>query len=286
MEVKRIGAEWKVVNMTDLSETDAQLMTSEVSQPQFMTNENLIPCPNCGSRLVSGCSCARKKHQCSPRMRYQFDCIYCKELELDYSRPKGVSRSMEGKELTLEQGKKVKITFSNVEWKRYDNVQFHPSGARYNERPPHIVAEEERIEFHGYNVSQMDEGVYYEIGANDDFEIICDVDTSTIKPHPGGHLEIKLGIITARIDQNGGSFYLNGNTVAQVGSKFHMALSLTKGGTYTIEINGRLVGKTFSQNKKNIRIQFGFIHGPHDCHLLSHAYINNIQMSFTKGRQQ
>ena len=58
------------------------------------------------------------------------------------------------------------VTFSNVEWKKFDNIRVHPSGAKYNEPRIHVVANRDNIEFHGYNVSEMDEGVYYKIGRN------------------------------------------------------------------------------------------------------------------------
>lgn len=48
----------------------------------------------------------------------------------------------------------------------------------------------------GYYISEMDEGVYYVICKKDDFGIECAVDTTTIKPHPGGDLYISFGAIT------------------------------------------------------------------------------------------
>ena len=41
------------------------------------------------------------------------------------------------------------VTFSNVEWKKFDNIRVHPSGAEYNEPRVHVIANRDNIEFHG-----------------------------------------------------------------------------------------------------------------------------------------
>lgn len=176
------------------------------------------------------------------------------------------------------------ITFSNVEWVKYDMVSYHPSGAAYNEPKIHVIANEERIEFHGYNISEMNEGVRYTIDPLDDFEIECDIDTSTISPHPGGYLEISLGLISAQLNENGGNILLDGITVATVAPRFHLKMSLTGGGQYSVEINNKAVGSKFQESQRAIDVQFGFVHGPHDCHLLSHAYIKDISMLQSSGQ--
>lgn len=290
LTVKKIQDVWKVVDVIPLTAEQGSLLTSEVKQPRFETNGNLLACYRCGSRVVGGCRCPEKENACSPRMGYHFNCIYCHNLEVDYSRGKpSVSYAGQGPgEITLVQGKKVKITFSNVKWEKYDRILHHPHAESFAKYEPkvHIVADEEKIEFHGYNVSEMNEGVFYTIGGNDDFEISCDVDTSTIKPHPGGCLSIEMGAITARIDQNGGSFFLGGQAVAQVGSRFSMTLSLTEGGRYTVTVNGKKAGEVFKRNGQSVEVRFGFSHGSHYCEMLSHAYITGIQMSQTPGGRQ
>lgn len=170
------------------------------------------------------------------------------------------------------------VTFSNVEWIRYDRLMTHPSGAQFNEPKVHVVAEEKRIEFHGYNVSAMDEGVRYTISAADDFEIECDINTSTISPHPGGFLRIGLGIISAELDEEGGKILMKGRVVASVGATFHLKMSLTGGGFYQVSINRREVGSCFEEAEEEVDITFGFVHDSHCCHLLSHAYISDISM--------
>ena len=171
------------------------------------------------------------------------------------------------------------ITFSNVEWEKYDNIPFHPSGAEFNEPPVHVIANEKAIEFHGYNVSAMDEGVSYTINADDDFEIECDINTSTIQPHPGGNVKITLGIITASLNENGGNIFLDDENVSTVGSKFKLKMSLTNGGLYEVYTNGKLAGsKTKPSMGGGLDVCFGLTHGAHYCHIISRAYISNIKM--------
>ena len=277
LELRKFGSTWKVVNMVDLKKNEYDLLMSQVVQSSFVTNDNLLPCAKCGSRAVGGCACSKTCHRCSSDMGYQFDCIYCNELRIDYSFPiRGAAR---GEVVSLPQSNGVKlVNFSNVPWIKYDCVQHHPSGAIYHEPRVHVLAEQDHIEFHGYNISRMQEGVYYDIGMNDDFGIECDVDTSTIKPHPGGHFSLQFGPILASVNQLGGAFYINTTPVAQVGSRFKMQLLLTEGGHYCVFIDGTLRGELRMQNTGPVRIIFGFAHEEHNCELLSHAYLRGIKM--------
>ena len=88
LELKKIEEEWRVVNMIRLSEEEAKVISSEVRQSSFKTNKNLLPCLSCGSRKVGGCRCSQQKHRCSSTMKYEFNCVYCNEFEIDYSRPR------------------------------------------------------------------------------------------------------------------------------------------------------------------------------------------------------
>lgn len=177
------------------------------------------------------------------------------------------------------------VTFSNAEWVKYDNISTHPSGAEFNEPTVHVIANEKNIEFHGYNISEMNEGVCYTINPSDDFEIECDINTSTISPHPGGYLEISLGIISAHLTENGGDILLDGVSVATVSPRFHIRMSLTKGGQYEVEIDGKVVGSKCEASTNDIDIRFGFIHESHYCHLLSHAYVSDISMMQSTGQE-
>ena len=281
LEVLQFGGKWKVVNFIELTDDEAKITVSEVKQDSFETNTNLLPCKRCGSRKVGGCRCTERETSCSHDMKYKFNCIYCDKMTIDYSLPKrsDLRGVRAGDKVTLSQGKEVQIvTFDNVEWIKFDNIKNHVRSS-FKEPPIHVVYGEENIEFHGYCESPMDEGVYYDIDARDDFEIECDVDTSTISPHPGGFFYIKFGsVLEAKIDQNGGNFSLQGRTVARVGSKFRMKLSLTDGCHYEVSIDGELKGSADEQSRRDIRIVFGFNHGPHCCSLLSHAYVRDIKM--------
>ena len=283
LDVKQFGTTWKVVNMVNLTDEEARVTSSEVRQGFFETNVNLLPCKKCGSRRVGGCGCAPRliNERCSSSMDYNFQCVYCKHFEIDYSMPSAKDvEGYRGKTITLSQGKEFKVvTFSNVTWTKFDNIQNHPTNDIFAQIEPkiHVIANERNIEFHGYNVSQMDEGVYYKIGAQDDFSIECDVVTSTIQPHPGGQLYISFGAITANITEKGGQFLLNGRVVGQVGSKFHMALGLVNN-VYSIVIDGIKIGELRQATYGEKKIVFGFAHGSHFCSMLSHAYLKNIQM--------
>lgn len=114
LEMKQFGSTWKVVNMIKLSDDEAKVISSEIKQSSFETNANLIPCSKCGKRQVGGCACSKKKHSCSHGMKYQFDCIYCDELEIDYSLPtRSELGGREGGTVTLSQGQEVKIRYAD-----------------------------------------------------------------------------------------------------------------------------------------------------------------------------
>ena len=282
LEVAQVGGVWKIVNVIDMKDEEAKIVVSEVKQASFETNTNLLPCGVCGSRKFGGCGCIKNRTACSHDMKYNFQCIYCNEMKLDYSVPTraDVGGLKDGDSVTLIQGKEMKIiTFDNVEWTKFDNVNYHDPAPGYPEPKVHVIACETDIAFHGYNVSQMDEGVYYDIPSGDDFVMNCDVNTSTISPHPGGYLYIKFGIITAEITERGGTFKMNDRTICSVGSRFNMTLSLTEGGKYAIVIDGVKKGEEFKATSGSTRITYGFAHGPHCCHLLSHASLTNIKMA-------
>jgi len=287
--VSPFGTEWKAVDVIPLSADEGRVLTSQVRQAYFETNDNLLACRYCGSRRIGGCKCTKAHFSCSSKKEYNFDCIYCQEMEIDYSMGKASRKFGSGKtEITLEQGMKYQITFSNVEWRHFDKIQFHADAGPFSHIEPkeHVIADGQRIEFHGYNVSEMNEGVLYEINPDDDFEIVCDVDTTTVKQHPEGYLYIEMGPITAKINEQGGAFFLDGRQVAQVGQRFRMRLSVSKGGQYTIEIDNRQVGTLYSQNRERVEIRFGFWHESHYCENITRAYVNNIEMSQVCGGQQ
>ena len=84
IELALIDGEWRVVNIADLEPTLYSSLPSEVRQPHFSSHTNLLPCSFCGGRVLAGCSCVNVK-KCTPDTPFSIDCLYCKELEIDYS---------------------------------------------------------------------------------------------------------------------------------------------------------------------------------------------------------
>lgn len=172
------------------------------------------------------------------------------------------------------------ITFSNVRWEPFDNMSYHESAPiEYREPAEHVIANEKMITFRGYNVSAMNQGVRYTIRPGSEFTIECDIDTSNIKPHPGGHLNIRLGLITAVLNEKGGAIVLDGREAASVPSRFHLKMSLTENGKYAVEINNRSVGSAFKQMVRPVDVEFSFEHESHYCQLRSDAFISDIEMA-------
>lgn len=111
IEVAKQGLSWRAVDFIPITDEEASLMTSEVKQARFETNSNLLPCLKCGGRTIGGCACAPRSFQCRKGV-YNFQCIYCKELEIDYSAATLVGGHRSGDVIRLSQGQIVKI---NVE---------------------------------------------------------------------------------------------------------------------------------------------------------------------------
>ena len=289
LEIKLFGRRWEVVNMSPIPDEEARAIASEnIRQAHFDAHENLLPCSKCGTRTMSSCGCAYSPVKCCPGADYSINCLYCKHFEIDYSVPRASdTRSRAGSTVTV-QGKEIKVVnFSNVEWTHFDYIQNHEDGraAGFPEPEVHVTANKQNIEFHGYNISEMNEGVYYLIGRYDDFDIECNVDTTTIQPHPGGCLYINFGAIKAEITEVGGKFFLCDKEVASVGARFRMRLSLTEEGRYSIYIDGKLRGEIVVPVETDTYVIFGFKHGGHYCNLLSHAYMRGIKMCQGVARQ-
>ncbi len=82
IECRKKGADYQAVNFIDLSDSDFGRLNSEISCERLTSADNLIPCRYCQSRRVSGCSCNRKKKQCSKNEKYDFQCLYCDRLSI------------------------------------------------------------------------------------------------------------------------------------------------------------------------------------------------------------
>lgn len=110
LELNKVGSSYKVINMTLLDDDKAKFVVSKIKQPKFETAENLLPCYKCNSRVIGGCSCAKSKVKCE-KGKWDFQCVYCKEFEIDYNLPSQDDiRGMVGKEIVLEQNQTVKIS--------------------------------------------------------------------------------------------------------------------------------------------------------------------------------
>ena len=112
LSVEKIGSEWKVIDFVDITANEAVALRCEVRQGKFETHTSLLPCRGCGSRVVSGCNCTSPNSKCKKGM-YNFQCIYCKELKIDYSEAKATQGIKDGDIIRLAQGQVVKISLPN-----------------------------------------------------------------------------------------------------------------------------------------------------------------------------
>jgi len=98
LEVEKISGVPVITNFVDLSEDAFNMLEPQYSvDPHIETGRNLIPCKYCRSRKFGNCSCNKKKKSCSASDRYDFQCVYCDEMEIDYSGAKGDTGSIYNK---------------------------------------------------------------------------------------------------------------------------------------------------------------------------------------------
>ncbi len=84
IELKYYGKDYEVENIADLSPIEYKALPSNIKQKVIRSHSNLRPCSGCGGRLLGGCSCG-DDGKCTTDMPFKLDCLYCRELELDYS---------------------------------------------------------------------------------------------------------------------------------------------------------------------------------------------------------
>ena len=91
LEVEKNGLSPAVItNFVDITEDMANHITPMYSvDERIETGKNLIACKYCRSRRFAGCSCNKNRKTCKPTDKYDFQCVYCNELEMDYSGAKG-----------------------------------------------------------------------------------------------------------------------------------------------------------------------------------------------------
>ena len=109
MPLQKIGSVWKAVDFINVPVHQAKALTSEVTQSSFETHTTLLACAKCKSRKIGGCTCPPKSVTCRKGMRYNFQCIYCTHLKIDYSDAEITQGLKEGDVLHLAQGQVVKI---------------------------------------------------------------------------------------------------------------------------------------------------------------------------------
>ena len=112
--VSKFGAQWKVTDFIPVEEEKGKIMSSpsDVRQDKYLSNDNLLACSKNNTREACSCS-GVKSGKCSPSMGYNFQCLYCSNLKIDYSKPKSVAGRRAGETIELTQGQVVKIEFDD-----------------------------------------------------------------------------------------------------------------------------------------------------------------------------
>ena len=86
LEVEKERGPAVITNFVDITEEMAAHLTPQYSVDENIeTGKNLIACKYCRSRKFAGCSCNKRRKTCSPSDKYDFQCVYCDELEIDYT---------------------------------------------------------------------------------------------------------------------------------------------------------------------------------------------------------
>ena len=86
LEINKEGTIKKVTNFIEISEDENKILKSTISLSNLSTASSLLPC-RCGKRDVGKCNCPKLQRRCNIKDEYNFQCIYCNELEIE--KPKG-----------------------------------------------------------------------------------------------------------------------------------------------------------------------------------------------------
>lgn len=113
LEVKQFGSAWKVVDFVRLTDQQNAKLESQVDVGTAISvADNLLDCEYCGSRQVGGCTCpTHQNRRCRKDEPYRYQCIFCRELKLDYS---ASTEAREGEQITLAQGQVITLTRRGV----------------------------------------------------------------------------------------------------------------------------------------------------------------------------
>ena len=113
IEVKQFGSEWKAVDFVKLTDEQDSKLESQVDVTSLVTAESIQPCAVCGSRTIGKCKCpASHRQNCQKTDPYNYQCIFCKNLSLDYSE---ASEAREGEKIILSQGQVITLSRRGVE---------------------------------------------------------------------------------------------------------------------------------------------------------------------------
>lgn len=138
----------------------------------------------------------------------------------------------------------------------------------------------------------MDEGVYIKLHANEGFSIQCYINGETILPHPSGRLYIVLGearIEVGKIDRGWGQF--DPIRTAKLGSNeytcpdsFFFSMVRTTRGEYSMQIDNGPIWRYQSDSESEYDVRFGFKHDSHNCHHITSAHVEGIQMTIMREK--
>ena len=113
IEVKQFGSEWKAVDFVKLTDEQDAKLESQVDVSSLVTAESIQACAVCGSRIIGKCKCPTiHKQNCQKSDSYDYQCIFCKNLSLDYSE---ATEAREGEKITLSQGQVITLSRRGVE---------------------------------------------------------------------------------------------------------------------------------------------------------------------------
>lgn len=80
LEVETVNAMRRVVNFVDLTEDQANGLSTGLSETSFSVSSGLRPCIQCGTRKVGTCSHIETLGRCSTDYSYQ--CLFCNQLKI------------------------------------------------------------------------------------------------------------------------------------------------------------------------------------------------------------
>lgn len=114
--LEKVGSRWEVCDFIPLTEAQAKPVASLVEQTYFDTKKNLLPCQYENTRRI----CSSSLVKCPSSNKYNYQCIYCKKMQISYDSDLSGTSLKEGETLKLAQGQEVKIAFGG---KNIDKIE-------------------------------------------------------------------------------------------------------------------------------------------------------------------